>query len=66
MAEYELTPQMRAALVSILRRAAKRGRGLREQRAAVSEAGNKSAAGDASVSERDGLTILPPSPVEPN
>jgi hypothetical protein len=61
MAEYELTPQIRAALVSILRRAAKRGRELREQRAA---AGSKPAAGDASASERDGLAILLPSPVE--
>jgi hypothetical protein len=64
MAEYELTPQVRAVLVSILRRAARRGRELREQGTAVSEAGNKLAVGDASVSERNGLALLLPSPVE--
>jgi hypothetical protein len=52
MTEYELTPQVCAVLVPILRRAAKRGRELREQQTAVYEAGSKSAAGNASVSER--------------
>jgi hypothetical protein len=58
MAEYELTPQVRAALVSILRRAAKRGRELREQRV---KAGSNPAAGGVSVSER---TISLTAPVE--
>ena len=63
MAEYELTPQIRDALVSILRRAVQRGRELREQR---TEAGSKPAAADVSVSERDGSAILLPSPVKPS
>jgi hypothetical protein len=63
MAEYELTPQARDALVSILRRAARRGRELREQRA---KAESKSAAGDVSVSEGDGLAVLLPVPVKPS
>ncbi|MCP4537741.1 MAG: hypothetical protein GY832_11390 [Chloroflexi bacterium] len=54
MAEYELTPPIRDALVSILRRAAQRGRELREQK---DKAGSKPTADEVSVSEKDGLTL---------
>ncbi len=60
MAEYELTPQVRDALVSIMRRAAKRGRELREQRA---KAEGKPTA---SVNERDRLSTLQPALAKPS
>ncbi|MCP4541604.1 MAG: hypothetical protein GY832_31110 [Chloroflexi bacterium] len=60
MAEYELTPQIQDALVSILRRAAQRGRELREQRA---KAGSESTT---SVSDRDGVATLQPALVKPS